>query len=343
MSEASLQVVPCCHDGLRVRAGGVFEPSSAPAVNTVLTMFTNPRQQLATLSVLTAAALFGTTGTVLVNAPSKADAYSVGSIRLLLGAATLIAVALTRGRASAARPWRVPVTAVGAVGVAVFQLCYFLAVERTGVAVGTVATIGSGPVLSGAIQAAIQRRRPSAAWLTGTAVCIGGVVLLGLAGRAAAIEPLGLLLAASAGLGWAVFATVGKGLIDRDIDSTASMAAMFTGGAVLLSPLLLAHSPAWALEGRGALVAVYLGVVTVGAAYTLYGLALRHLTAPTVITLTLLEPITAAVLGALIVHERIRPLGWVGVAMVLVGLVLTARSAGREQDTGPAATTTVAA
>lgn len=38
-------------------------------------------QNLATLAVLAAALLFGTTGTVLVNAPAAADAYSVGRSR----------------------------------------------------------------------------------------------------------------------------------------------------------------------------------------------------------------------------------------------------------------------
>jgi DME family drug/metabolite transporter len=93
------------------------------------------------------------------------------------------------------------------------------------------------------------------------------------------------------------------------------------------------------VEGRGWWVATYLGAVTVGAAYTLYGFALRHLSAPEVITLTLLEPITAAVLGATLVHEGVTVLGWCGVALVVAGLALTAR-ASRESSS---ATATVAA
>jgi drug/metabolite transporter, DME family len=278
----------------------------------------------ATVAVLVAAALFGTTGAVLVNAPAEADAYSVGSLRLLVGGATLLAVAAAGRPTTLWQPWKRPLTLVGAAGVAVFQLCYFLAVERTGVAVGTVATIGSGPVLAGLLHALIDRRAPHSRWVLGTAVSVIGVALLGLAGRETAIAPAGIALAVCAGLGWAVFATVGKQQIEAGVNSTASMAAMFTGGAVLLSPLLVAHSPAWAGDSGGALIVLYLGVVTVGLAYTLYGVALRHLSAPTVITLTLLEPITAAVLGAVVVHEGIRPAGWVGVALVLFGLMLTA-------------------
>lgn len=290
-------------------------------------------------AVLTSAALFGTTGTVLVNAPAAADAYSVGSVRLLVGGLTLFAVARRHGRGVLA-PWRgrsaLSATLLGAVGVAVFQLCYFLAVDRTGVAIGTVATIGSGPVLGGLLAAAISRRPPTPVWLAGTGVSVGGVALLGLAGRATSVDLVGILLAVCAGLGWAVFATVGKHQIESGQDSTTFMAAIFCGGAVLLAPLLLAHHPGWVLHGNGWWISLYLGVVTVGAAYTLYGFALRHLHAPTVITLTLLEPLTAAVLGAVVVHEGIRAAGWVGVGLVLVGLVVTARDA--SDDLEPTAT-----
>ncbi len=284
--------------------------------------------------MLASAALFGTTGTVLVNAPSTSDAYSVGAVRLLIGGATLAAVARAHRTRSAERAPRTIVRSaiVGAMGVAVFQLCYFLAVDRTGVAVGTVATIGSGPMFAGLIAAAIDRRPPTARWLVGTSLGIGGVALLGLLGRDATVNASGIALAFLAGLGWAVFATVGKHQIDQGRDSTAIMAAMFTGGALLMAPLLAWHHPTWVASWSGALVALYLGVATVGLAYTLYGYALRHLPTPTVVTLTLLEPITAATLGAVVVHERILAIGWVGVGLVLAGLMIVAPRARHEYN-----------
>lgn len=280
--------------------------------------------------MLASAALFGTTGTVLVNAPASSDAYSVGAVRLLIGGATLAVVARSRATGST---WRSPgTTVIGALGVATFQLCYFLAVDRTGVAVGTVATIGSGPMFAGLIAAVSERRAPPARWMAGTALGVAGVALLGLMGRDATVNIGGIALAFTAGLGWAVFATVAKHQIEHGRDSTSIMAAIFTGGALLMAPLLAWHQPAWVPSWSGAWVALYLGVATVGLAYTLYGYALRRLPTPTVVTLTLLEPITAATLGAVVVHERILAIGWVGIGMVLAGLMVVAPRARDEYN-----------
>jgi DME family drug/metabolite transporter len=124
-----------------------------------------------------------------------------------------------------------------------------------------------------------------------------------------------------------VYATMGGRQIAGGLDSTASMAAMFTTAAVLVSPLLLTQDVGWVTSGSGAAMALYLGVVTVGMAYTLYGRGLRRLDPPTVITLTLAEPITAAVLSVIVLDESIAGPGWIGIGLVLAGLVVTARGA----------------
>lgn len=295
-------------------------------------------------SVLVAAALFGTTGTVLVNAPDGAEPWSVGCLRLLVGGLTLVAFAAAM-RADVVAPWRRPhraATLVAVVGVVVFQAGYFLSVDRTGVAVGTVVTIGSGPAIAGAAAALRARRLPATGWLGGTAVGVLGVALLGLGGRAVDTDAVGVALAVAAGAGWALFSAADKVLIDRGLHSTAVMAATFVGGGLAMTPALLAHRPSWAASAAGAAVVLYLGVATVGVAYHLYGWALRHLAAPTVITLTLLEPITAAVLGDVVVHEDVRTVGWLGVLFVVVGLLVTGRSSlTGAAGAAPAATTTV--
>ena len=62
-------------------------------------------------------------------------------------------------------------------------------------------------------------------------------------------------------------------------------------------------------------------------AYILFGIGLRSVRSSTATTITLLEPVFATVLAVLIVGERLNVIGWVGFALVLVGLavLVTAR------------------
>jgi drug/metabolite transporter, DME family len=124
----------------------------------------------------------------------------------------------------------------------------------------------------------------------------------------------------TAGLCYAVYAVTAARLISAGSPETAVMGLFFGGAAVLLAPVLAAGSPGWVLSARGLAVVGYLGVVTTAAAYLLYGRGLRRLSAPVAVTLGLAEPVVAAILGVVVLGERLTPVGVVG--LVLVGLAL---------------------
>ena len=94
---------------------------------------------------------------------------------------------------------------------------------------------------------------------------------------------------------------------------------------MLLAPLGLTQPLGWVASVDGVVMVLWLGIVTVGVAYAWYGYGLRFLPTSTAVTLTLAEPLTAAVLGIVVLDERLPPLGWVGAALIVVGLALTAR------------------
>ena len=211
--------------------------------------------------------------------------------------------------------------------VAIYQLSFFHATRHAGVALATVCTIASGPVFAGLLQWVRFRHVPSRHWTLGTAVCIAGVALLGLAGRDGGHpQATGVASALLAGFGYASYASAAKHQMDAGLDPAGSMAALFCIGGVLTAPLLVVEPLGWLRTGGGAAMILHLGIVTVGVAYTAYGRGLARLSTPTVVTLTLLEPITAAVLSVVVLHERLRPAGWLGVATVLAGLVVTSRA-----------------
>jgi DME family drug/metabolite transporter len=58
----------------------------------------------------------------------------------------------------------------------------------------------------------------------------------------------------------------------------------------------------------------------------LYGRGLRRLPTPTVVTLTLAEPVTAAVLSVVVLRESLGIAGWFGVGAVVAGLFVATRT-----------------
>ncbi|HEU4383356.1 MAG TPA: EamA family transporter [Anaeromyxobacteraceae bacterium] len=290
-------------------AGGGGRPSAAPA-----------------LAVVGAAALFGTTGTAQALGPPGTTPLGVGAVRLAVGALALAGVVLARRGPGA--PWRrhAPALALGGLAVAAYHVAWFAGLRRTGVALGTIVGIGSGPVFAGLIHLALGRHGVSRPWLAGTALTVIGVALLAVhGGRGAPPDPVGLLLMASAGLSYAVYAQAAKHAIDGGLDERRAMAGIFAVGAIALAPLLVLEPLGWLATARGAAMALHLGALTIGLAYSLYGWGLRRLPVPTVVTLTLAEPLTAAFLGVALLGERLGPLGWLGAAVLAAGLLVAGR------------------
>lgn len=292
----------------------------------------------ASLAVLAAAALFGTTGTAQALGPTGTTPLGVGAVRLAIGAVVLALVArLERGEH---RPrWRAHAAEllIGGVGVAAYQLALFAGLRRTGVTLGTIVGIGSGPVFAGLLHVARRRGALPRAWIAGTALTVGGVALLAAGGpEGVAADPLGLCLVLGAGLSYAVYAQAAKHAMDAGLDAPHAMAGVFVVGAALMMPLLWREPMAWLGTARGAGMALHLGVLTVGLAYWLYGKGLRILAVPTVVTLTLAEPLTASVLGVAALGERLGAAGWLGAGVVAVGLVVAGRgerASAREEAT----------
>jgi drug/metabolite transporter, DME family len=279
-----------------------------------------PPRFVPTVAVVAAAMLFGTTGTAQELGPDGTTPLGVGTLRIVVGAGALWCFARTRPSwAELARHrW---LFMLGAVGVAAYQPAFFTGTSRSGVALGTVVALGSGPVFAGLIEWIWLSRRPTGRWLAATAVMVLGGALLVFAGEAGAtVDAVGVLGSLAAGFGYAVYAIAAKLLIDRGVDSTVSLAWPFSIGALLLVPFALGEPLAWALTAEGALMLVHLGVLTVGLAYFLYGWGLRTLSSSTAVTLTLAEPLTASIVAVVVLDERLRPAGWLGAALVVVGL-----------------------
>lgn len=109
------------------------------------------------------------------------------------------------------------------------------------------------------------------------------------------------------------------------MDSTEALAWQFTIGALLLVPLLVTQPLGWVLTAPGVAMAAHLGILATGIAYLLYGWGLRSVSTSTAVTLTLVEPVTAAVAAVPLLDEQLQWYGWIGVALVVGGLAIAGR------------------
>ncbi|RWZ51582.1 EamA family transporter [Labedella phragmitis] len=285
------------------------------------------------LLILLAAVCFGTTGTALALGPDSASPASAGAVRIVVGGALLAMVVFARRSSRRGAPpraaarLRVPTVVlvlVGAAAIVAYQPTFFLGTTRAGVAVGTIVALGSAPIFTGLLEWVATRRFPGTVWIVATVVASVGVALLGgaLEPGSSRVDPVGIAGSLGAGASYAVYALVAKLLLMRGAHSTWSMGALFGSAAAVSLPIALTTDLSWLARPDGVATAVWLGVVTTGVAYVLFGRGLSDVRASTAATLTLVEPLTAALLGVLILGETLAATAASGIAVVAAGLLV---------------------
>jgi len=241
-----------------------------------------------------AAVLWGTIGPAQVLADISADPFALGSARLLLGGVALALFALpslmrnhraavaARARGADAhnasfmtslaalirpgvRGWVLGVSAV----TALFQVSFLAAVDRTGAALTTTVALGTTPVVVGLVAYWLVGEWLTLLWGVGTAAAVAGCGLLLLPGRAAGVDPLGVLLGCVAGTAYGGYTAMTKRLQARGVDMTAVMIATLLVGGALLGPWLMLRAETLA-STRGLLLTLWLGLATSALAYLLF-------------------------------------------------------------------------
>lgn len=272
--------------------------------------------------ILSAALLWGTTGTSQALAPAGASPLSIGAMRLLIGGGALLALATSRGHFRNRAGWRQPATLIAGMSTAVYQLAFFAGVALTGISVGTITAIGSAPIFAGLLGRIFFDERIRPRWILSTVLAILGGGFLAFSGNETMnIHPFGLLLSLIAGLSYAVFTAANKHLIALH-SADATMAVSFSLGAIFLLPIFFVEDFSWVLTGGGIAISLHLGLLATGLAYMLYGRGLKTVSVGSAGTLALLEPLTATLLGVLLIGEYLTTQATVGIACIFIGLML---------------------
>ncbi|MEU7555456.1 EamA family transporter [Streptomyces sp. NPDC044571] len=223
-----------------------------------------------------------------------------------------------------------------------FQSAYFGSVHETGLAVGTVVTLGAGPVLIALGARYWMGERLGRGGVTAVAGALAGLAVLVLGGGGGEVRPLGVGLALLSAAGYAGMTLRARLLGRRGAggDPLVTTAWSVAVGAVCLLPLaalegLLPHT---AEPGRVLWLLVYVATVPTALAYALYFTGAAAVRAATVSVIMLIEPVSAAVLAVLLLGERLTGSVVLGTVLLLSSVgALIAAEAGRPAGSGPAA------
>jgi DME family drug/metabolite transporter len=280
-----------------------------------------------------AAVSWGTTGTAttFLVRDAAASPLVIGVARLAIAAVVLGLLARVQGAIRVERRDVVPCLLMGAC-MAVFQAGFFSATVMIGVALTALIAICSAPLLITVLARVflaepVSARRGIALALgvTGTALLVAGPRTIGDVTLPFAS---GVALALAAGAAYAVYVVVAKASLARTAPLPLA-AVTFTAGALWLAPVLLGADAPLRQLALGWPLLLYLGIVATGLAYAAYTTGLRHVPAGAAGIASLLEPLTATLLGVAVFGERLGALGIAGAALLFTALALVASEPAR--------------
>ncbi|MFF2726686.1 EamA family transporter [Streptomyces sp. NPDC058008] len=195
--------------------------------------------------------------------------------------------------------------------------------------------MATSPMVMMAVAWGLVAERPRARHLAGAVLGAGGVALMLLSGTASA-SPGGVAASVAAML----LSSLGYVLAKRwggEVDALASTAWQLIAGGLLLLPFaVLVEGAPPPLDGPALLGFGYVAVVATALAFAAWFAGLRHLPAATVGLVGLLNPVTGVLLGTLLAGEVLTARQFLGLALVLAGVLLGRPAAGKAR-TGPAA------
>jgi DME family drug/metabolite transporter len=254
----------------------------------------------------------------------EGTAFQYSLVRNLSGTTALwLFVLLSKNKKRYTKQDIVPILVSGT-GAALFFPLYIKAFELTGVGVAAVVSIGVAPIFVGLIAWIALKQPPGKQWTYGTFIAIAGVVALNWPSGDNKVNVLGIGFALAAAFGYSLQAT-GMGIISRRHTPYQCVAPMFTIGTIFQAPLSYGKDFTFLQDPVLLMGALYGGIVTVALAYALFIYGIARIGAATAVTVGLMEPLTASILGVVLLAESVSAVGIVGSVLILIGLVVVSR------------------
>jgi DME family drug/metabolite transporter len=301
------------------------------------------------VALLLACTFWGTTG--------MAASFIPGINPIAIGASTMGIGGLILGLTALPGVWEtwknigaIPLVILGALGLAVYSTVFYIGMSWAGVALGNVIALGSAPLFAGLIEWIVDKQRPNGRWLIATAITVAGGVMLvsgrnfgedgGGVDRDSSMIVLGIALALVAGFAYALYTYMAnklmkphadrpQGIGHRPVISTIQLVSAVPLIIILIT-LVIANPAQFQNQPLAIPVMAYLVLFPTAVGHLLLAVGLGAMPASRAAVYTLFEPVVAVMFAVVVVGEVISPIGWIGLVVVLAGLLfLTTESRSR--------------
>lgn len=220
---------------------------------------------------------------------------------------------------------------LGVAGVAVLYFAYLNAIESGGVALSSI-LMYSAPIWVAIGGRIFFHERVSARAAAALTLTLAGVAIVALSSGTGKVRlsPGAVGWGLLSGAMYALYFLVGRRLFSRNA-SARVMAWALGVGAVAMLPFVQFQALSRSAWGGVA----FLAVVCTYAAYLAYAEGVKRLPSARAATVATLEPVIAVVAAYVVWGEQLSPLGLIGAAIVIAGVLLTATGESRTGIASP--------
>ena len=185
------------------------------------------------------------------------------------------------------------------------------------------------PIIVAAAEIGLFGRRPDRRLLFGGLVAFAGTAVIALSGKGGESNLIGDLMALAAAVFYAGSLMLSAGLVQR-IDSRCVTPWVILGGALGTLPFLMFEEVVFPHEAYGWTYLAIYGALTF-TSYALYNIALSKLPTTLVAISAYGQPVIATGLAMILLGEFPSPLGLLGAAIVIAGLLIATFNRGTRQ------------
>lgn len=217
----------------------------------------------------------------------------------------------------------------GFFGKALYQIFELNAYSRIPASIASV-LISTSPVMIGILSMLIYKEKLSKWFIPGFIVSIAGICMISITGVANLnADPVGLLFAILVAMTYAIQTMIIRKILALPINVTASTRRITFWGIVFTIPIMLATHESFDFTGiltlENVIAFLYVGLLSSAGTALLWNFSITILGAVKTSIYIYAIPVVAVIASMIILHETITPVILAGIAITIVGVILSGK------------------